>query len=93
MERRITYSTYRLLELLDKYMVKATFFVVGSIAEQNPHLIRTVHEEGHEISSHGYMHLRYSLLPSQEIRSDIDKAVNVLAMYVFKWLWTNQAGN
>jgi len=48
--------TPQLLDLLKKYEVKATFFVLGSMAEKYPHLIRRIHEEGHLIGVHNYTH-------------------------------------
>ena len=48
--------TPRLLDALKRYDAKATFFVVGSHAEQNPELIRRMHEEGHAIGIHNYVH-------------------------------------
>src|SRR4051794_12126671 len=43
------YYTPILLDLLKKYNVKATFFVLGSKAEQHPGLIQRIHNEGHLI--------------------------------------------
>ena len=52
-----------ILELLDKYEVKATFFVLATVAEQYPDLVRSIHEKGHEIAAHGYSH-KMPILPS-----------------------------
>ncbi|BAU27083.1 peptidoglycan/xylan/chitin deacetylase (PgdA/CDA1 family) [Aneurinibacillus soli] len=49
------YTPY-LLDLLKKYNVKATFFVVGSKAEKHPAIIRRMQEEGHVIGIHNYVH-------------------------------------
>jgi polysaccharide deacetylase family protein (PEP-CTERM system associated) len=48
---------------------KATFFVLGWIAERLPHLIREIHSRGHEIASHGYNHN----LCNQQTHSDLKK--------------------
>ncbi|CAM3982157.1 polysaccharide deacetylase family protein [Cohnella lubricantis] len=48
--------TPKLLDALKRYDAKATFFVVGAHAEQNPELIRRMHEEGHAIGIHNYVH-------------------------------------
>ena len=76
---RIEFSTNQLLEFMDSFQVKATFFVLGDIAAKNPRLIRTIQELGHEIASHGYIHHRYTLLPEKEIRADIDESISILA--------------
>ena len=49
-------ATRPILDLLDRYETKASFFVVGEVAEQNPHLIQSIFERGHEIGCHGYSH-------------------------------------
>lgn len=49
----------RILALLKKYNIKATFFIPGKVAEDNPELIKTIDEEGHEIGHHGYSHERF----------------------------------
>jgi len=49
-------NTRRLLELFDETGIKATFFVLGWVAEHYPALIREIQQQGHEIASHGYSH-------------------------------------
>lgn len=55
-ESRIEKYCHEFLEILDKYNTKATFFVLGYVAEKYPHLIKMIHQAGHEIGSHGYGH-------------------------------------
>jgi len=47
-------ATERLLDVLQKYQIKALFFLLGENAEQYPDLVRRIHEEGHYLGSHGY---------------------------------------
>jgi len=49
-------ATVRILDLLDKYNVKATFFVVGDVAKKSPEIIRLIYAKGHEIAFHGMNH-------------------------------------
>jgi polysaccharide deacetylase family protein (PEP-CTERM system associated) len=49
-------ATIPILDLLDRYRTKATFFVVGEVAEQNPHLIQLIFRRGHEIGCHTFSH-------------------------------------
>lgn len=49
-------STYKILDILGKYDVKATFFVLGKIYEWYPELIKEIAREGHEIAFHTYEH-------------------------------------
>jgi polysaccharide deacetylase family protein (PEP-CTERM system associated) len=65
-ESRVEGNTYRILDLLDQYQTKATFFVLGWVAERQPQLIRAIDGRGHEVASHGYAHRRiYTQTPEQ----------------------------
>lgn len=48
--------TPHVLDILDKYNVKATFFVLGSNVDKNPELVKRAYDSGHFIASHGYTH-------------------------------------
>jgi polysaccharide deacetylase family protein (PEP-CTERM system associated) len=56
MEYRAERNTGRLLELLHQHAVKATFFVLGWVAEKSPALVRRIHDAGHEVACHGLTH-------------------------------------
>ena len=61
---RATKSTERLLDNLQRRNIKATFFVLGWLAERQPSLVRRIHSDGHEVASHGYSHqLVYNQTP------------------------------
>lgn len=53
---QIVESTGRILALLDRYGVRATFFVLGDVAEKSPDLVRAIRDGWHEIGSHGMSH-------------------------------------
>ena len=55
-ERRLEIGTLRTLALLDEFEVRATFFVLGWVAETAPELVREVANRGHEVASKGYDH-------------------------------------
>ena len=77
-ESRIEKNTRTILDLLDTHDVRATFFVLGWVAEHYPALVREIHAAGHEIACHGYNHrLIYHLTPEQ-FREDIRKAKGAL---------------
>ena len=46
--------TLQVLDLLEKYEAKATFFIVGEHAEKNPEIVLRMYEEGHELANHTY---------------------------------------
>lgn len=63
---RVVEATGTVLELLQRHRVRATFFVLGSVAEQYPALIERIVEAGHELASHGWSHrLVVDLRPDQ----------------------------
>ena len=65
-ESRVEKNTYYILDVLDQYQTKATFFVLGWVAERHPKLIREIAQRGHEVASHGYSHKRiYTQTPEQ----------------------------
>jgi len=77
-EIRVEKNTYRVLDLLDQYRVKATFFVLAWVAERSPALIRTIMNRGHEVASHGYAHrLIYTQTPS-EFREETRRSKRIL---------------
>ena len=64
MESRVCANTERLLAIFNESGLRATFFVLGWVAERFPRLVRAIAAEGHEIASHGYAHrLVYDLTP------------------------------
>ena len=71
---RVTANTVRLLRIFDEAKIKATFFVLGWVADRHPDLVREIGSAGHELASHGYAHrLIYEQTPA-EFREDIRRA-------------------
>lgn len=67
-----------LLQIFERNRVKATFFVLGFVAEEHPAMIRKIAACGHEIASHGYGHqLVYKQTPA-EFRLDVKKSKQIL---------------
>jgi polysaccharide deacetylase family protein (PEP-CTERM system associated) len=64
--------------MLDAAKVKATFFTLGWIAERYPQTIKRITENGHELASHGYGHLRASDQTPEEFRKDVSRAKALL---------------
>jgi polysaccharide deacetylase family protein (PEP-CTERM system associated) len=77
-ESRIVPNTQRVLELLDRAGVRATFFVLGWVASRYPSLVRDMVTAGHEVASHGYHHQLLYLLTPQQFREDVRSAKAVL---------------
>ncbi|MEW5948562.1 MAG: XrtA system polysaccharide deacetylase [Thermodesulfobacteriota bacterium] len=93
-ESRVEHNTYRILEILSNpcgtiipahssslltpHSIKATFFILGWIAEKYPKLIREIAEQGHEIASHGYRHELVTGQVPDEFRADVAKTKRIL---------------
>lgn len=77
-ESRVVGNTWRLLEMLHFHQVKATFFILGWIAERYPQVVLAIQKEGHEIASHGYRHrLVYNMTP-EEFLDDTKRSKSIL---------------
>jgi polysaccharide deacetylase family protein (PEP-CTERM system associated) len=75
---RVAASTHQLLDSFDATGSRATFFVLGWVAERAPELVREIAERGHEIACHGYGHqLVYDIGP-ERFREDIQRARKVI---------------
>jgi len=81
-ESRVCANTYKVLRLLELAGVKATFFVLGWVAQRHPELIREIHRSGHEIASHGVSHKRVCQQSPDEFRKDIRKSKVILESIV-----------
>ena len=66
-------STQRILDTLEEHDIKATFFVLGSKIEQNPEMLKQIHENGHEIGNHSYDHPDLTTLGYEEMMNQIRK--------------------
>lgn len=74
LESRVCRNTELVLELFQRSNVRATFFVLGWVADRYPHLVRRIASEGHELACHGYAHrLVYEMTP-REFREDLRRA-------------------
>lgn len=71
---RVDMNTRRLLDLFAKTGVKSTFFVLGWVAERYPELIKEIHQQGHEVASHGYAHRRASEQTREEFFEDVKRS-------------------
>ena len=77
-ENRVVESTNKILKILDETNTKATFFVVGYVAEHFPELIKDIKDRGHEIGTHGYSHTSIKKQTPSEFEGDLLKSVRIL---------------
>jgi peptidoglycan/xylan/chitin deacetylase (PgdA/CDA1 family) len=64
-------EVYPLLDILDRYEAKATFFVIGNSIEQNQELLKTLAQKGHVVANHTWDHLNLYTLTADEIRAQL----------------------
>lgn len=77
-ESRVVASTRRLLQLLDEFRVKATFFILTWNAERYPELVLEIAAGGHEIATHGHAHRLVYELGEDLFRRDLDRSIAIL---------------
>lgn len=77
-ECRVEKNIDRILELLSLNQVKATFFTLGWIAQRYPSVIKKIINEGHELASHGFYHVKATELTGQEFYQDVLSSKNFL---------------
>jgi hypothetical protein len=67
------------LEVLERFGARATFFLIGTRAEQHPETVRAIVDAGHEIGSHTHTHRHLWLLPPGRTRDEMNRAAETLA--------------
>jgi polysaccharide deacetylase family protein (PEP-CTERM system associated) len=80
--RRVGPVTRWILEQLEERAIKATFFIVGELARDNPDLVREIHSGGHEVASHGWDHRRVLAMTPEEFRQDLHRSVDILQQII-----------
>ncbi|MCD6163369.1 MAG: DUF3473 domain-containing protein [candidate division Zixibacteria bacterium] len=78
-EYRIENNAHRILDLLDEGNVKATFFILGHIAEKFPHLIKEIDKRGHFLGTHGYSHKQVYKQNKSEFSEELKKSIGLVA--------------
>ncbi len=75
---RVGDNTLRVLDLFDEFNVKATFFILGWVAESLPRVTQEIHRRGHEIACHGYGHQLIFEIGQDAFRQDIRRSKTIL---------------
>ena len=71
---RVVRNVHRVVDILDEFGVKATFFVQGRVAETFPKLVQSLVDEGHEVQSHGHTHRPLSRMNRAELQDELERA-------------------
>jgi polysaccharide deacetylase family protein (PEP-CTERM system associated) len=75
---RIETPLDQILTALNRFDVRATFFILGWVAERHPETVARIMEGGHEIGTHGYSHATVSELGPTEFERDLERSVDIL---------------
>ncbi len=82
-------TTEKILAILDKYKISATFFCVGGKVEQHPKLAKLIHEKGHRILSHSFSHKDLTTLDSLDLINEIQQTnqeICKITQYPPRWI-------
>lgn len=77
-QQRVVQNIEKILSLLAEFEVRATFFVLGSLAESEPLLVPMIAAAGHEIASHGYSHSLVARLKPQQFKDEVRRTGDIL---------------
>jgi polysaccharide deacetylase family protein (PEP-CTERM system associated) len=77
-EGRVYNSTLKILDILSRYGIKATFFILGWVAEHTPEVVKEIHAAGHEIGSHGYAHQIIYQQTQAEFADDVRRSLEII---------------
>jgi polysaccharide deacetylase family protein (PEP-CTERM system associated) len=75
---KVEANTRRILDMLEKRDLKATFFILGWVAKKHPRLVRDIRSKGHEIAAHSYWHHNPRLLKKADFEKDVRLCLDVL---------------
>jgi len=70
--------TAEILDILEEYGIKATFFVIGSNCEAHPEVLRRAIRDGHEIGNHTYSHPHLTKIKEEKLTREVEKTESVL---------------
>lgn len=77
-ESRVVQNTENILDILDEQQVRATFFILGWVAERFPEMVRRITNDGHEIATHGYAHDMVYTQSPEVFEHDLAQSVTIL---------------
>ena len=90
---RVVANVRRILDLLEFRKAKATFFVLGWVADRHPDMVRMIAAAGHEIGTHGYFHEKVTDLTPYQFEKDLEMSLNSLASLTSQKIVGHRASN
>lgn len=77
-EERIVKNVEKILNNLNHFNIKATFFILGWVAEHYPKIVKKIANDGHEIGTHGYYHLPVFSQKPGDFEKDLVKSIDII---------------
>jgi len=84
---RVERNTGAVLDTLDRWGARGTFFVLGWVAKRHPRLVRRIAQSGHEVASHGWSHRKVTSLTPEEFRKEVRSSRNLLEDLTGTRIW------
>lgn len=78
-ESRVRWGTDRILELLDRHNVRATFFCLGWVAARDPSLVRAIAAAGHEVGTHSFAHEMVHQQSPRAFEADLERSIGTIS--------------
>lgn len=72
-------DTPQVLDVLAKHDIHATFFLIGYSIEQNPHLVKQIHESGHQLALHCYRHIPFPMENASTLKGQLVQSRNAIS--------------
>ncbi|NER40142.1 MAG: polysaccharide deacetylase family protein, partial [Oscillatoria sp. SIO1A7] len=77
-QKRVHIGMGKIMEILEESNYRATFFILGKVAEENRGLVKKIQKAGHEIGTHGYSHQNLSQMNPKSFRSELRHSIALL---------------
>ena len=75
---RLQIGLGRVLDLFDRFQIKATFFMLGVVAQRHPQAVKDIVSAGHELASHGWQHTRVDAQSQSDFHDDVERTKRLL---------------
>lgn len=91
LDKRVLKNTGMILDFLETHQLKATFYILGWIAEQYPELVKKISDSGHEIGYHSWRHLRPFRQKKNDFERDLEVGIELLGKLTNQTITTYRA--